>query len=135
MPTGGCYDGAVSPAWCRRECVGFSYSCSCAMLIYKFHISTFQLVDKPWSQVSSLLPSRFLPSIVFIAHRVQQSQCSSIFHRVMLTYALALSASQFVHKKKSLRIHTIMHSGKLELTKLTYTRLEDNLTRHRDNRL
>ena len=39
-------------------------------------------------------PPRFLPSI-FIAHRVQQSHCSSIFHRVLLTHALALSASQF----------------------------------------
>ena len=41
---------------------------------------------------------RFLPSI-FIAHRVQQSHCSSIFHTVLLTHALALSASHFVHKK------------------------------------
>ena len=36
------------------------------------------LLDKPWSQVSSLLPPRLLPSI-FTAHRVQQSHCSSIF--------------------------------------------------------
>ena len=43
-------------------------------------------------------PPQFLPSI-FIAHRVQQSHCSSIFHRVLLTHALALSASQFVRKK------------------------------------
>ena len=52
--------------------------------------------------VTGLVPSppRFLPSI-FIAHRVQQSHCSSIFHRVLLTHALALTASQFVHKKKS----------------------------------
>ena len=28
-----------------------------------------------------------------------------------------------------------MHSGGFELTKLTYTRLEDNLTRHRGDRL
>ena len=28
------------------------------------HTSTFQLLDKPWSQVSSLFPPRFLPSIV-----------------------------------------------------------------------
>ena len=28
-----------------------------------------------------------------------------------------------------------MHSGGLELTKLTYTRLEDNLIRHRGDRL
>ena len=94
------------------------------------HTSTFQLLDKPWSQVSSLSPSRFLRS-VFIAHRVQRSHCSSVFHRVLLTHALALSASQFVNKKKSPRIYTSMHSGGIELTKLTYTRLEDNLIRHR----
>ena len=70
----------------------------------------------------------------FIAHRVQQSHCSSIFHRVLPTHALALSASQFVHKKKSQRIYTSMHSEGLELTKLTYTRLEDNLIRHRGDR-
>ena len=79
-------------------------------------------------------PPRFLPSI-FIPHRVQQSHCSSIYHRVLLTHALALSASQFVHKKKTPRMYTSMHSGGLELTKLTYTRLEDNLIRHRGNRL
>ena len=82
-------------------------------------------------------PPRFLPSI-FIAHRVQHiSHCSSIFHRVLLTHALALSASQFVHKKKSPRIYasTCMHSEGFELTKPTYTRLEDNLIRHRGDRL
>ena len=79
-------------------------------------------------------PPRFLPS-VFIAHRVQQSHCSSIFHRELLTHALALSASQFVHKKKSQRFYTSMQSEGLDLTKLTYTRLEDNLIRHRGDRL
>ena len=44
-------------------------------------------------------PPRFLPSI-FIAHRVQQSHCSSIVHRMLLTHALALSASKLVHKNK-----------------------------------
>ena len=67
----------------------------------------------------------------FIAHRVQQSRCSSIFHRVLLTNALALSASQFVRKKKSSRIYTSMHLVGFQHTKLTYTRLEDNLIRHR----
>ena len=80
-------------------------------------------------------PPRFLPSI-FIAHRVQQSHCASTFHRVLLTHALALSASQFVHNKKPPRIHTsCMHSGGFELMKLTHTRLEDNLMRHRGDRL
>ena len=62
--------------------------------------------------VTGVVPSplRFLPSN-FIAHGVQQSHCSSIFHRVLLTHALALSASQFVHKKKSPQIYASMHSG------------------------
>ena len=86
--------------------------------------------------VTGVVPSSpwFLPSI-FIAHRVQQYHCSSIFHRVLLTHAPALSASQFVHKKKSSRIYTSMPSGGSELTKLTYTRLEVNLIRHRGDPL
>ena len=108
----------------------------CFFFLFFFfrHTSTFQLLDKLWSQVSSLLLPRFLPSI-FIAHRVQQSHCSSFLHRVLLTHALALSASQIVHKKKSARIYTSMHSGGLELTKVTYTRLEDNLIRRRGDRM
>ena len=85
--------------------------------------------------VTGVVPSPpwLLPSI-FIAHRVQQFHCSSIFHRVLLTHAFALSASQFVHKKKFPRICTSMHSGGFELTKLTYNRLEGNLIRHRGDR-
>ena len=41
-------------------------------------------------------PARYVPSVL-IAHRVQYSHCSSIFQ--LLIYALALSSSQFVHKK------------------------------------
>ena len=53
--------------------------------------------------VTGVVPSspRFLPSI-FIAHRVQQSHCSSIFYRVLLTHALTLSASQFVHRQEKI---------------------------------
>ena len=40
-----------------------------------------------------------------------------------------------MHKKESQRIYTSMHSAGRELTKLTYTRLEDNLIRHRGDRL
>ena len=53
---------------------------------------------------------------------------------MLLTHAFALSASQFVHKKSSQRIYTGMHSGGPELTKLTYSRHEDNLLRHRGDR-
>ena len=39
-----------------------------------------------------------------------------------------------MHKKKSPRIYTSMHSGGFEPAKLTYTRLEDNPIRHRGGR-
>ena len=122
------------PIVCRFLCqpyvirlsLGESYWLTFCKFIFFFfffsHTFTFQLLDKPWSQDLGVVPSppRFLPSI-FFAHRVQQSHCSSILHRVLLTHALALSASQFVHKKKSQRIYTSrMHSAGLELTKLTY---------------
>ena len=99
------------------------------------HTSTFQLQDKPWSRMSSLSPPSVLAFNIYRAHRVQQSHSSSLFRRVLLTHALALSASQFVHKKKSPRAYTSTHSGGFELTKLTDTRLEDNLIRHRGERL
>ena len=100
-----------------------------------FFFAHFYFPSSGQAVVTGIVPSppRFLPSII-IAHRVQQYHCSSIFHRVLLTHALALSASQFVRKKKSPRIYTSMHSGGFELTKLTYTRLEDNLIRHRGDR-
>ena len=105
----------------------FFFSCS----------SLFYFPASGQAVVTGVVPSppRFLPSI-FIAHRVQQSHFSSIFHRMLLlTHALALSASHFVNKKKSPRIYgSRMHSGGFELTKLTYTRLEDNLIRHRGDR-
>ena len=101
-----------------------------------FFLAHFHFPASGQAVVTGVIPSppRFLPSI-FISHRVQQSHCSSIVHRVLLTHALALSTSQFVHKKKSQRICTSMHSAGLELTKLTYTRLEDDLIRHRGVRI
>ena len=107
-----------------------------SLILFLSLFSHFYLPASGQAVVTGVVPSspRFLPSI-FIAHRVQQSHCSSIFHRVLLTHALALSASQFEHEKKSPRICTSMHSAGLELTKLTYARLEDNLIRHRGDRL
>ena len=105
-----------------------------AAFFFLLFFSHFYFPASGQTVVTGVVPSpRFLHSI-FIAHRVQQSHCSSIFHRVLLTHALALSASQFVRKKKSPRIYASMHSGGFELTKPTYTRLEDNLIRHRGDR-
>ena len=99
---------------------------------FLFFFSLFYFPASGQAVVTGVVPfsPRLLPSI-FIAHRVQQSHCSSIFHRVLLAHALAFSASQFVHKKKTQRIHTSMHLAGPELTELTYTTLEDNLIRHR----
>ena len=101
------------------------------------HTSTFQLLDKPWSQVLSFLPpGACLESSTFIANRVQQSHCSSIFYRVLLTHALALFASQFVHTKKTPRVYTSIYAlgGIRSHETDLYTTLEDNLIRHRGDR-
>ena len=110
----------------------------CIVRMYRFFFffrSRFYFPASEQVVDTGVVPSspRFLPSI-FIAHRVQQSHCSSSLHRVLLTHALALSASQLMHKKKFQRIYTRMHSAGLELTKLTYTRFEYNLIRHRGDR-
>ena len=47
----------------------------------------------------------------YSAYKVQQSHCSSILHGVLLTHALALSASQFVRKRK---VPTIFYEYALE---------------------
>ena len=108
------------------------YPCTSTISVhFLFFFEHFYFPASGQAMVTGVVPSpsRFLPSII-IAHWVQQSHCSSIFHRVWLTHALALSASQFVRKKKSPRIYTSMHSAGFALTRLTYTRREDNLIRH-----
>ena len=68
----------------------------CSLIFFFFFFLTlYHFPASGQAVVTGVIPSspRFLPSI-FIAHRVQQSHCSSIFHRVLLTHALALSARQ-----------------------------------------
>ena len=66
-----------------------------ALFFFFFFRTSFHFPASGQAVVTGVVPSspRFLPSI-FIAHRAQQSHCPSIFHRVLLTHALALSASQ-----------------------------------------
>ena len=90
-----------------------------------------------WSQVSSLLPPG--SCLQFYAHRVQQSHyCWSIFHRVLLTHALALSASEFERKKGPNEFIRVLvcsrgdsNSRKLPIRSM----LKDNLICHRGDRL
>ena len=99
---------------------------SCYYHYFFFHTFTFQLLDKPWSQVSPLLPPG---SYLQILSRTGFS--NSTARRFFIE---CCSLSKFVPKKKSSRVYTSMHSERLELTKLTYTRLKDNLIRHRGDR-
>ena len=60
--------------------------------------------------VTGVVPSpRFLLTFNFYRAYIgfsNQSHCSSIFHRVLLTHALAFSASQFVHKHARKKLPT-----------------------------
>ena len=71
-----------------------------------FFFAHFLFPGSGQAVVTGVVPSPRLFPLVFIAHRIQQSYRSSIFYRVLLTHALALSAGQFVRKKKSPRVFT-----------------------------
>ena len=94
---------------------------SSRVVFFYSHIFTSKLLDKPWSQVSSLLPPgsclQFLGRTGFSIPTARRFFIE--YYRVLLTHALAFSASQVVRKKKSPRIHTSIHSGGFEPTKLT----------------
>ena len=108
---------------------------SCFLFKFLWRGSHLYFAASGQAVVKGVVP--FSPPVLalnFVTQSFQQSHCASIFHRVLLTHFLALSLSQLVHNKTSLRIYTRMHSGGFEVTKLTYTRLEDNLIRHRRDR-
>ena len=75
-----------------------------AQIVRGFTLS--DLLDKPWSQVSSLLTPP-VHAFTLIAQKVQHSHfsafCARRFRRFLPTYALALSARRLLRKKKSLR--------------------------------
>ena len=77
-------------------------------------------MDKPWSQVSSLLPLGTCLDL-FIAQGVEQLV---VFHQLLLTHALELSASLFFPRKspndqyEDAVVCYSMHSEGLELTKI-----------------
>ena len=89
-------------------------------LFYFFsHTFAFQLLDKPWSQVSTLLPPssclQFLPRIGF----------SNPTARRLFIECCSLTLSRFpqfnlCRRKSPTEFFTSMHSAGLELTKLTY---------------
>ena len=120
QPIGGSFD-CLPAIWRHRKNTSHNTPPSS----FCFFFSHFYFPASGQAVVTDLVPSS--PPVLafnFIAHRVQQSHCSSICHRVFLS-SCALHKSIYAQEKVS------MHSAGLELTKLTYTRLEDNLIRHR----
>ena len=79
------------------------------------HTSTFQLLDRSWSRISSLLPPasclQFLSCIGF------SNPTARRYHRVLLPLALGLSASQFwAQEQKSLqKLYTYVVSTRGDL--------------------
>ena len=81
-----------------------------------FHTSTFQLLDKPWSQMSSFLPPGSCLQF-FIAHRVD----SAI--PLLVHFSSSVANSRFRIFRESIcaqekPLYTSMHSGGFELAKL-----------------
>ena len=78
----------------------FFFSLSFPFFFFSFFttLKPLYFLDSGQAVVTGIVlftPPRLLP-LFFIAHRVQQSHCSSIFHRMLLlAHAVALSASQF----------------------------------------
>ena len=111
--------------------------CFAFFFLFFAHSSTFQLLDnnKPWSQVSSLL--LFSRVLAFNFYRAYGSAIPLL---VDFSSSDANSRSRATRKsicaqdKVPTNSYDYMHSRGLELTKLTYTRLEDNLIRHRGDR-
>ena len=82
------------PKWCETPPPLFCF-------FFLSHTSTFQLPDKPWS------PGRCRPSLPpgsclhFLSRKgLNNPTARRFFVECLLTHALALSASQSVHKKK-----------------------------------
>ena len=78
-------------------------SCVGVRMLFYSNSFTVQVLDKSWSQVLSLLPPGF--SFFFFTHGVQESQCPSIYHRVLLTHALVLAACKCEDKKVSTNLY------------------------------
>ena len=93
-------------------------------------------LDKPWSQVSSLVPPDTY--LTFIVHMVQHSHSTvrrfswSVAH----THALAFSADiQFVWEGKQQSVPTSMNSVRLEPTNLILVGTQTTYKSHRGRRL
>ena len=82
--------------------------------IYRYtYVLSYFFFSAPGQAVLSgfvLSPPRCVSSVC-MAQRVQCSHGSFDFDRILPIHALAVSASEFVHKKKSQRINTCMHLG------------------------
>ena len=96
-------------------------------------MSTFQLLDRPWSQVSSLLPPgsclHFLSRIGFSNPTARRFFIECCYNSRSRAFRQSICAQE----KFPTNLHEYALGG-FELTKPTYTRLEDTLIRHRGDR-
>ena len=89
--------------------------------------STFQLLDKPWSQVY-VVPSSPCGSCFQFSSRIGLSNPALIvdFLSIVANSRSRAFRESICAQEKSPRIYTSVHSGGLGLAKLTHVRLEDS---------
>ena len=95
-------------------------------IVSSLHTSTFQLLDMPWSQVSSFSPHG--SCLHFFSPTGFRTPTA---RRLFIEYC-CLTLSRF--QQVNLQFYKSMHSAGLKRTNLTYTRLENNLIRDRGDR-
>ena len=101
--------------------------------LFSFFFTHLLLLSSFWTSRGHRCRPFSPPVLAFNYYRAQGSSIPLLVDfssSVADSCSRAFRKASFVHKKKSPRIYTSMHSGGFELTKLTYTRLEDNLIRH-----
>ena len=90
-----------------------------SIFFFSSHTSTFQLPDKPWSQVSSLPPSPVLAVNFYRAYGSAIPLFVDYSSSVANSRSHAFRKSICAQEKVPTRTYTIMQFGGLELTKLT----------------
>ena len=85
---------AAEPAYQKSDYIRVRYTIPTQFVLFFLLFTHICLPASGQAVVTGVVPfPRFSPSI-FIPHRVQQSHCPSVFHRVLLTHALVLSSPQ-----------------------------------------
>ena len=96
-------------------------------------LSFSDLLDKPWSQVSSLAPPPpRVRAFIFIAHRVHSAFPLLVdFHGISVTHALAILVNPYFMRNKILSYHSYYDIRETRTHQTHHSRHADLLPSHR----